>query len=131
MTGPVCGCSLQTYEHRCAANNAGYEVVSNGECVRNVRANPFTVSGPGDAFPVSIIMDGEGESCISMPQNPALSMEQSAERPISTLGPGESMEIEVVARAFPLCPNGSCSQGVVSSMAAFQMPPRSSDAWGT
>ncbi len=71
----------------------------------------FSISNPlqGDNFPIALGVDLNG-SCLPLPPNPLdPAIPQLIEQIL--LLPGESTEVEVVARSWGMCSDGSCSQG--------------------
>ena len=79
----------------------------------------FSISDPvqGDNFPIAL-PEQLFQGCVLLPPDPALPAIPTILEPI-LLGPGESMELEILTRPWGMCADGSCSRGKVSVVGDF------------
>lgn len=78
----------------------------------------FSVAGQGDAFPLAYCENLGPDGCVLLPADPLQSTLSTITKTI-TLGPGESIEVRVAARSWPLSANGSCGESTVVLTGVF------------
>lgn len=102
------------------SRNSSRLPMTSGEDLTSAGGGVVAISdtGDGDDFPIAFRDGLDILGCVPLPVDPILSVSPEITTTIS-LDPLESVDVEIFARSWGMCANGSCGEGTVTLRGEF------------